>query len=265
MSNKAIAIIGCGNLGESILKGLLDADYYSNAQITVTKRNYKSLLKYTEQGVQVISDNRAAVQQSDIIVFALKPYTILKVLESVSDLLIAGKHTLVSLAAGVSIQSISNIVVGDFSIYRAMPNISAAVNESMSCLCSNQISNEDFDSVKAVFNSIGDHIVINEELMEAATVLGACGVAYVLRFIRAMVQGGIQIGFDANTANNIVNQTVLGAAKLLIETNQHPESEIDKVTTPKGCTIVGLNQMEHSGFSSALIKGINASFEKIQK
>ena len=80
-----------------------------------------------------------------------------------------------------------------------------------------------------------------------------------------MVQGGIQIGFDAKTANSIVNQTVLGAAKLLLDTNQHPESEIDKVTTPKGCTIVGLNQMEHSGFSSALIKGINASFEKIQK
>lgn len=264
MSDKAIAIIGCGNLGESILKGLLEADYYSNTKITITKRNFQSLLNYSEKGVQVTSDNRKAVQQSDVIVLALKPYTILTVLDSIKDLLIPEKHTIVSLAAGISIQDISTIIGSAFSVYRAMPNISAAVNESMTCLCSNT-TNSEFTAVKAIFSSIGDQIVINEDLMEAATVLGACGVAYVLRFIRAMVQGGIQIGFDARTANSIVNQTVLGAAKLLIETNQHPESEIDKVTTPKGCTIVGLNQMEHSGFSSALIKGINASFEKIQK
>jgi pyrroline-5-carboxylate reductase len=108
-------------------------------------------------------------------------------------------------------------------------------------------------------------MVIDEDLMESATILGACGIAYVLRFIRAMIQGGIQIGFDAVTASVIVNQTVKGAAELLIERHQHPEYEIDKVTTPKGCTIVGLNEMEHNGFSSSLIKGLVASFEKIEK
>ena len=99
--------------------------------------------------------------------------------------------------------------------------------------------------------------------MDAATVLGACGVAFALRFIRGMVQGGIQIGFDSNTASAIVNQTVKGAAELLLQGHQHPEYEIDKVTTPKGCTISGLNEMEHNGFSSALIKGIVTSFESI--
>jgi pyrroline-5-carboxylate reductase len=108
-------------------------------------------------------------------------------------------------------------------------------------------------------------MAIEEDLMESATILGACGIAFVLRFIRAMVQGGIQIGFDAKTASAIVNHTVKGAAELLIERNEHPEFEIDKVTTPKGCTIVGLNEMEHNGFSSSLIKGIVASFEKIGK
>lgn len=265
MSDKAIAIIGCGNLGESILKGLLDADYYPNSKITITKRNLDSILPYSDKGVQVTSDNILAVKQADILVLALKPYTILNVLKSVKEVLDPAKHTIVSLAAGVTITEITALVGDSFSVYRAMPNISAAVNESMTCICSNGRRNSDFKAVQAVFESIGEQIVINEELMEAATVLGACGVAYVLRFIRAMVQGGIQIGFDAKTANSIVNQTVLGAAKLLLDTNQHPESEIDKVTTPKGCTIVGLNQMEHSGFSSALIKGINASFEKIQK
>ena len=99
--------------------------------------------------------------------------------------------------------------------------------------------------------------------MNAATVLGACGVAFALRFIRAMVQGGIEIGFDASTAALIANQTVRGAAALLLQGNTHPEAEIDKVTTPKGCTIAGLNEMEHQGFSSSLIEGITTSFEKI--
>jgi len=100
--------------------------------------------------------------------------------------------------------------------------------------------------------------------MEAATILGACGIAYAMRFIRAMVQGGIQIGFSAEIASAIVNQTVKGASELLIQRNEHPEFEIDKVTTPKGCTIVGLNEMEHNGFSSALIKGLVTSFQKIE-
>ena len=99
--------------------------------------------------------------------------------------------------------------------------------------------------------------------MEAATILGACGIAYVLRFARAMTQGGIQIGFDAATANKIVTQTIKGAMQLLIDKNEHPEAAIDKVTTPRGCTIVGLNEMEHQGFSSSLIKGIVASFDRL--
>lgn len=108
-------------------------------------------------------------------------------------------------------------------------------------------------------------MTIDEELMEAATIIGACGIAFVLRFIRAMIQAGIQIGFDARTASAIVNQTVKGAAELLIEKKQHPEFEIDKVTTPKGCAIVGLNGMEHNGFSSSLIRGIVGSFDRIQR
>jgi pyrroline-5-carboxylate reductase len=119
--------------------------------------------------------------------------------------------------------------------------------------------------VSELFQSIGDIVWIDEQLMESATILGACGIAYVLRFIRAMIQGGIEVGFDAKTANKIVSQTVKGAAQLLIQNGLHPEEEIDKVTTPKGCTIVGLNEMEHSGFSSALIKGIVTSYQKIER
>ncbi|MFO0414214.1 MAG: pyrroline-5-carboxylate reductase family protein, partial [Bacteroidota bacterium] len=106
-------------------------------------------------------------------------------------------------------------------------------------------------------------VVVDEKLMDASTVLGACGIAFALRYNRASIQGGIEIGFDAKTATLIAAQTVNGAAELLIQKGSHPEQEIDKVTTPKGCTIAGLNEMEHRGFSSSLIRGIKASFESI--
>jgi pyrroline-5-carboxylate reductase len=146
-----------------------------------------------------------------------------------------------------------------------MPNIAADINESITCICSRNASTSVENEVKQIFNSIGVSITINEDLMEAATVLGACGIAYVLRFMRAMIQGGIQIGFDAKTASDIVNQTVKGAAEMMIQQPIHPEAAIDKVTTPKGCTIVGLNEMEHHGFSAAMVRGIITSYEKISK
>jgi pyrroline-5-carboxylate reductase len=122
---------------------------------------------------------------------------------------------------------------------------------------------EQSEYMEQLFGQLGRVVRIDERLMDAATVLGACGIAYALRYIRASIQGGIEIGFDANTATLIAAQTVKGAAELLIRTGRHPEEEIDKVTTPRGCTIAGLNEMEHRGFSSSLIKGITASYEKI--
>jgi pyrroline-5-carboxylate reductase len=120
------------------------------------------------------------------------------------------------------------------------------------------------NAIGELFSGLGKSIFINEEMMDAATVLAACGIAFAMRFIRAMMQGGIEIGFDSKTAKLIVNQTVKGAAQLLIQNELHPEEEIDKVTTPKGYTISGLNEMEHNGFSSSLIKGILTSFNKIE-
>jgi pyrroline-5-carboxylate reductase len=172
---------------------------------------------------------------------------------------------LISVTAGVTISKIQDVTGTRVPVFRAMPNIASSVGKSVTCICHSGAKADELESVKHLFDTIGTTMIIDEDLMESATVLGACGIAYVLRFIRAMIQGGIQIGFDAPTASSIVNQTVKGAAELLIEKHQHPEFEIDKVTTPKGCTIVGLNEMEHNGFSSSLIKGLVASFDKIEK
>ncbi len=265
MIDKQVAIIGCGNLGQAILKGLVDDHTFPTQNITATKRHLEALDRFKTEGVTVTADNELAIKSSDIIIVSLKPHNILKILSELKSSFDPERHILVSLATGISIAQIEDTVGKEMPIFRAMPNTGADVNESLTCLCSKYAKDDDEKAVDFFFGLIGSNIYIEEELMEAATVLGACGIAFVMRFMRAMVQGGIEIGFDANTANEIVNQTVKGASQLLIERKQHPEFEIDKVTTPKGCTIAGLNEMEHHGFSSALIRGIVTSFEKIEK
>tara|TARA_R110002072_G_scaffold251518_2_gene410402 strand:+ start:41197 stop:41994 length:798 start_codon:yes stop_codon:yes gene_type:complete len=264
MKNKKIAIIGCGNLGLSILNGLTAEQTIFPSNIIVTRRNEEGIEHLKETGIRTSSDNVWAVSESEIIIVALKPYNILEVLKELNSCFIPGQHILVSLATGISLEQIQNIVSSPIPVFRAMPNTAADVGMSMTCISTNSTDVTAIDAVKYCFNSIGNTVVIDEGLMDSATVLGACGIAYVLRFIRGMIQGGIQIGFDAKTASDIVTHTVKGAAELLIEKKEHPEFEIDKVTTPKGCTIAGLNEMEHNGFSSALIKGIVTSFEKIE-
>ena len=261
---KKIAIIGCGNLGLSILKGLSNDISFDDSIIYATKRNISSIEHLASDRVIVTTDSALAIRESDIIIVALKPFNIIETLIQLRTNFSPSKHTIVSLATGISMQQIQEAIQVDLPVFRAMPNTAAGVGESLTCLCSNDLGKEKKEEVTVIFDAIGQTIDIEENLMEAATVLGACGIAYVLRFIRAMVQGGIEIGFDAKTASAIVNQTVKGASELLIKNGQHPEFEIDKVTTPKGCTIVGLNEMEHNGFSSSLIKGLVASYEKIE-
>lgn len=265
MKDLKVSIIGCGNIGYSILQGLLKDKSILPKNIIATRRNISELNHLNKTGVVLTSNNISAVKESSLIVIAVKPYNFTSILEEIKDYLEPERHIIISITAGVTISQIQNIVKISIPIFRAMPNISASVGKSVSCICHKGAKQEDIEAVKFLFENTGTTMSIDEDLMPSATILGACGIAYVLRFMRAMIQGGIQIGFDAKTASEIVTQTVKGAAELLIESKEHPEYEIDKVTTPKGCTIVGLNEMEHNGFSSSLIKGIVASYEKIEK
>jgi len=261
---KTIAIIGCGNLGTAIAKGIRDkgGDSY---HIIATRNKIDLLLPLQNIGVEVTNNNVDAVNHSNIILLAVKPYMVASVLEEIRYALDENK-LVVSLATGISIGTMQSIVGSHIPVLRAMPNTATGVGESLTCICANDDKAKSrIDDVNDLFDLIGETVVIREELMDGATVLGACGIAYVMRFIRAMVQGGIEIGFDAATASRIANQTVKGAAQLLILGQTHPEQEIDKVTTPRGCTIAGLNEMEHQGFSSSLIKGIITSFRKIEE
>ncbi|OOG74889.1 pyrroline-5-carboxylate reductase [Algoriphagus sp. A40] len=265
ISNVKIAIIGCGNLGASIANGLLMREDFDPKNLTLTKRNTSSLAEFEAKGAHVHPDNVSAAKYADLILLGVKPYNVANILKEINPVLDPKKQLIISLATGVTLKEMYEVLDPKTVTFRAMPNIAADIQESITCICHEQADPFQVEMIKELFDSIGFTISIDESLMEAATVLGACGIAYVLRFMRAMIQGGIQIGFDSVTASKIVNQTVKGAAELMIQKNIHPEAAIDKVTTPKGCTIVGLNEMEHQGFSSAMVRGVIASYDKIAK
>ena len=256
-----IAIIGTGNLGSSIAKGLINANAITS--LYLTKRNLDSIKEFEGyQNVILTTDNKKAVQNSVILIFAVQPSHLEAILDGIKGLL-TDKHVLISTITGFSVFKIESIVGENQYVIRAMPNTAIAVGKSMTCICSNEKGNERIKIAEAIFNRLGTSIIIPENQMQAATVVCASGIAFWMRLMRATTQAAIQLGFDAHEAQKLAMYTSEGAANLLITTGNHPEQEIDKVTTPKGCTIEGLNEMEHKGLSSSLIQGMVASFNKI--
>ncbi|CAM1362775.1 Pyrroline-5-carboxylate reductase [Tenacibaculum sediminilitoris] len=256
-----IAIIGTGNLGKSIAKGLIQNNSFS--QLFLTKRNIDELNEFKDlPNIFISSNNKEVIAQSNVLIFAVQPAHFEEVLKETAPLL-SNNHIVISTVTGFSIQKMENLIGSDTSIIRAMPNTAIAVGKSMTCLSGNTQKKEDLEIASTIFNQLGTSMIIPESQMQAATVVCASGIAFWMRLIRATTQAAIQLGFDAKEAQELAMHTSEGAASLLIATGNHPEEEIDKVTTPKGCTIEGLNEMEHKGLSAALIQGMVASFNKI--
>jgi len=260
-----LAIIGTGNLGQSMAMGLTQSGLYQTADITLTRRRKELLAEFVEQGFHVTSDNVHAVKNCGVIILAVEPQQIDGVLQEIASSLVTGKHLVISVITGVSIKQISQKLHKDLDIVRAMPNTAIAIRQSMTCIATESKNETAINKTIEIFDTVGKSMVIHEELMGSATALAACGLAFFMRAIRAASQGGVEIGFHADKALAIAAQTAKGAASLLLENKRHPEYEIDKVTTPRGVTIAGLNQMEHDGFSSAMIKGIVTAAEKSAK
>ena len=263
--HKNIAIIGAGNLGLSIADGLRRAGFLEKRKLYLTRRDTDAIADWRDEDTVVTSDNREAASHAHIILLCVQPHQVEGVLRGMQDVLDPERHVLVSVITAVSLQELSNYAGGDFPIIRAMPNTAIAVRQSMTCMAHNGVEKPVRDEAESIFSCVGKTLWIEEPLMQAATVVCASGIAFWMRFIRATMQGGVQLGFDASDAKEIAVQTCLGAASLLHGTGKHPEEEIDRVTTPMGCTIVGLNEMEHNGLSSALIKGLATSFERINQ
>lgn len=259
-----LAILGAGNIGRAIGMGLASSDYLPPERIILTRRRLEHLQDLIAQGYGADTDNRKAVRDSRIVIVAVEPSQLDAVLDEIAGELDPERHILVSVVSGAGIAAMQERIGKPVPIVRAMPNTGITLGQSMTCLATNSRSDDVRERIVKLFDTVGMTLVIAEEQMTAATALCACGTAFFLRAVRAASQGGIEIGFHPREALTMAAQTALGAASLVLRRATHPEQEIDLVTTPRGCTIAGLNEMEHQGFSSAMIKGIVTSSKKAQ-
>ncbi|MBC8322908.1 MAG: pyrroline-5-carboxylate reductase [Candidatus Marinimicrobia bacterium] len=260
---KKIAIIGAGNLGQALAAGLTKSGQYDPSDISLTRRNVEELSLFADSGYKITTDNSTAIEESDLIIVSVGPQDAETLFLSIKEVLHPNKHILVSTITGVSIDKIQSVVGQQIPIVRIMPNTAVSICESMTCLAAKDEQNESINLVKNIFDKLGRTLIVKESLIAPATALCGSGLAFFLRAVRAASQGGTEIGFHAEEAILLAAQTARGAASLTIDSEMHPESEIDKVTTPKGITISGLNEMEHQGFSSAMIRAIVRSANKI--
>jgi pyrroline-5-carboxylate reductase len=265
ISDQKTAILGAGNIGCSIASGLKESGIFKSDQIYLTRRRPEKLKSFKESGFKVSSDNIETINKTDILILCVEPHQLNDLLDEISAAVDPKRHLVISVVSGAKINEIKQKLPAHTSVVRAMPNTAIAIRESMTCICADKSDLEATKITEAIFNTVGETQLIREEQMSSATALCACGIAFFLRAIRAASQGGIEIGFSSQEALSMATQTAKGAASLLGAMQNHPEYEIDRVTTPKGCTISGLNQMEHGGFSSAMIKGILTSSEKAEK
>jgi pyrroline-5-carboxylate reductase len=259
-----LTIIGAGNIGRAIARGLMEAGLMEAGGLTLTRRHPEKLADLAAEGCVVTDDNVAAVGANDILIVAVEPQQLDGVLDGIASSLDPARHVLVSVVSGATLDQIRSRLDKPVPVIRVMPNTAIAVRESMTCLCADESAAAVLPAVRTLFDQLGTTLIIDEEQMSAATALCACGTAFFLRAIRAASQGGIEIGFHSDDALTMAAQTARGAACLLLARGHHPEGEIDRVTTPRGATISGLNEMEHQGFSSAFIKGITTSARKVE-
>lgn len=257
-----IAIIGAGAMGGAIVDGLLKGKTVSNKDIAVSNPTKNVLDKWNDTGAKLTTDNKEAACGADLVTVVVKPWLVEKVLKEIKPVMDYGKQMLAVVAAGVSSTQIREWMDKgngeSLPVFLIIPNIAIAEMSSMTFIVPIGATDVQTAEVKAVYDELGSTLITEERLLGAGTTLASCGIAYAMRYIRAASEGGVEIGFRANDAKNIVLQTVKGAVDLLFANGNHPEAEIDKVTTPGGVTIKGLNEMEHAGFTSAVIRGLKA-------
>ena len=251
-----IAIIGAGNMGGATALGLAGA--LSDVRITVTAKHSSTLEKFAARGMQTSSDNAAAARGADVVVIGVKPWLVAGVLAELKPVL-AGK-VLVSFAAGIPAADLAEMVAdcGLKGLYAVIPNLAIEVGESMTFVHEIAGNAETLAQVRGLFDAVGKTAVVDEKRLHAGMMLASCGIAFALRYARASAEGGVELGLYPKEAIEAALQTVKGAAALLEARGSHPEAEIDRVTTPGGITIRGLNAMEEAGFTAAVIAGLKA-------
>jgi len=263
--SKKIAMIGAGQMAEALLAGLLASRSADPTALfaTDTSAERRDLVK-RRFGIRVGSDNCEAVSWADVVLLAVKPQSLDSVLEGIASTL-AGR-LVISIAAGVSIRRIAGRVPHGTRIVRVMPNAPALVREGMSALAFGPgVTEEDISLARALFEAVGRVVTVEEHLMEAVTGLSGSGPAYVFMAIEAMADGGVKMGLSRSVAELLAAQTVLGAARMMLETGEHPARLKDRVASPGGTTIAGLHQLEQGGLRASLMAAVEAATKKSEE
>ena len=266
LKDKRIAFIGAGSMAEALIRGLLKAGAVEPESILATGRRQERLDELQQEyGVQVFLDNAEAAGKADVVVLSVKPQILGRILDEVSEAC-SDSALVISVAAGVPIAEIASSLGGDRSIWRAMPNLPAVVDAGATAVSSGEhATEEDGRQVHAIFEAVGEVTQVDESLMDAVTGLSGSGPAYVFMIIEALSDAGVKVGLSRRQSQQLAAQTVLGSAKLLMETGEHPGVLKDRVTSPGGTAIAGWHTLEAGGLRTTLINAVVAATERCKE
>ncbi len=259
-----IAIIGAGEMGGAFAEGLLKGSIFKPSDVTVANRHEGKLEKFAMMGASITTDNKAAVEGADYVVVVVKPGVVKTVIDEIKPVLDYGRQTILNMAASITISQLKTWLDKDGQvprIFQVLPNVGIAERASMTFIAPDDDARDQLPQVNQIFEDLGQTMLTDEKMLVAGTALSGCGIAYAMRYVRAASEAGVELGFNAAQAKDIILQTLEGAVSLLKATGKHPEAAIDMVTTPGGMTIRGLNAMEKNGFSNAVIEGIKAALK----
>jgi pyrroline-5-carboxylate reductase len=259
--NKTIGFIGAGNMGSAMITGINKSEIVPSENILAYDRNTDKLETLAKEGITSCQNAIEVVDKSDFVVLAVKPNvyeTVLKTIESAID-----DQIIVSIAAGIDLAFIEGIIGTDKKIIRTMPNTPALVMEGMTAICPNEnISDEQLTQLSTIFSAFGKTEIISEDMFHAFIGISGSSPAYVFKFIEAMADAAVKDGMKREKAYKIASQAVLGSAKLVLESNEHPASLKDKVCSPGGTTIEAVTELDKNGFNGIVIKAIEKCIDK---
>ncbi|OGP66200.1 MAG: pyrroline-5-carboxylate reductase [Deltaproteobacteria bacterium RBG_13_53_10] len=263
LKNKQVGFVGAGNMGEALIKGLLHGHLCRPEQITCSDIRPERLKALKgAYGVKTTSSNSEVVKHSDIVILAVKPQILKQVVVDIARH-VEPLKLIISIAAGVAMESIETCAKQELKLIRVMPNICVSVGEGISAIAAGKhATNEDRMAAKAIFDSAGKSLFIEEYLLDAVTGLSGSGPAYIFLIIDALADAGVKVGLARSDALLLASQTVLGSAKMLIETGEHPGRLKDLVTSPGGTSIEGLHALEEGGVRTTLIKAVEVATQR---
>ena len=266
MSKKKVAFLGLGKMGGILLQALLKQNLLSPKNTVATVRHPERAQELSQElGISVTTDNRQAAQQSDLVLLCVKPQTVREVTEEIAGEM-TSKKLLISIAASVPTHYIEEILASEVPVVRAMPNTPCVIGCGMTGLCKGKFADEShLDTAQTLFDSVGRTVTVDEKRMDAVTGLSASGPAFIYIILESLAEGGVKVGLPRDVATLLAAQTAQGAARMILETGQHPALLKDAVTTPAGCTVDGIMELEEGKLRVTLIKAVVKATERAQE